>query len=76
MEEKLTDLTVDLLLEGIGKKINQKKENFEWQELFLKTGTFFINDGFEASGRLLCILCRHVPHGGTALFANSLFLRL
>ena len=29
MEEKLTDITIDLLLSGIGKKVNYKKEDFQ-----------------------------------------------
>lgn len=41
MEEKLTDIAIDLLLSGIEKKVNDIKEDFQWKRLFVNTGSFF-----------------------------------
>lgn len=44
MNEKLKDTTIDLLLDGVKKKIDDVKENYKWQELFVSTGSFFTNN--------------------------------
>lgn len=44
MEEKLNDLTIDLLLGGIERKLNEVKTEFKWKELFVKTGSFLIDN--------------------------------
>lgn len=44
MNEKLKDTTIDLLLDGVKKKIENVKENYKWQELFVSTGSFFVNN--------------------------------
>ena len=44
MNEKLKDTTIDLLLGGVKKKIDNVKENYKWQELFISTGSFFVNN--------------------------------
>lgn len=44
MENKFTDITIDLLLSGIAKKIKEVKEELKWKELFLKTGKFYIEN--------------------------------
>lgn len=44
MEEKLNDITIDLLLGGIVKKLNEVKTDFKWKDLFVKTGSFLINN--------------------------------
>ena len=41
MNEKLKNTTIDLLLDGVKKKIDNVKENYKWQELFISTGPFF-----------------------------------
>ena len=41
---KLKDTTIDLLLDGVKKKIDDVKENYKWQELFVSTGSFFTNN--------------------------------
>lgn len=44
MNETLKDGTIDLLLDGVKKKIDSVKENFKWKRLFVDTGDFFINN--------------------------------
>ena len=44
MNEKLKDITIDLLLDGVKKKIDNVKEKHKWQELFVSTGSFFVNN--------------------------------
>ncbi|WP_033163456.1 hypothetical protein [Sharpea azabuensis] len=44
MNEKLKDITIDLLLDGVKKKIDNVKEKYKWQELFVSTGSFFVNN--------------------------------
>lgn len=44
MNEKLKDTTINLLLDGVKKKIDDVKENYKWQELFINTGSFFVNN--------------------------------
>ena len=43
MSEKLKDTAIDLLLDGVKKKIDDMRDNHKWQELFVNTGHFFIN---------------------------------
>ena len=43
MKEKLTDTTIDILLGGISKKVNNLKEDYKWKKLFVNTGSFLIN---------------------------------
>ena len=40
MNETLKDGTIDLLLDGVKKKIDSVKENFKWKRLFVDTGDF------------------------------------
>lgn len=44
MNEKLKDTTIDLLLDGVKTKIEDVKENYKWQELFVSTGSFCVNN--------------------------------
>ena len=44
MSEKLKDTAIDLLLDGVKKKIDDMRDNHKWQELFVNTGHFFINN--------------------------------
>lgn len=44
MSEKLKDTAIDLLLDGVKKKIDDMMDNHKWQELFVNTGHFFINN--------------------------------
>lgn len=44
MEEQLKDTAIDLLLDGIEKKVSYAKDNYEWKKLFIKTGTFLIDN--------------------------------
>ena len=44
MNEKLKDITIDLLLGGIKKKVDSMRDNFKWQELFIHTGTFLVKN--------------------------------
>lgn len=41
MSEKLKDTAIDLLLDGVKKKIDDMRDNHKWQELFVNTGHFF-----------------------------------
>ena len=43
MSEKLKDTAIDLLLDGVKKKIDDMRDTHKWQELFVNTGHFFIN---------------------------------
>lgn len=44
MIEKIQDTIVNLLLEGIQKKIASVKEGCKWQKLFVDTGKFFLSN--------------------------------
>ena len=44
MNEKLKDTTIDLLLDGVKTKIEDVKENYKWQKLFVSTGSFCVNN--------------------------------
>ena len=44
MKEKIKDTLVDLLLDGVKKKLDSVKENYKWQKLFVSTGNFFVNN--------------------------------
>lgn len=44
MNDKLKDTMIDLLLGGVKKKVDDAKKHYKWQELFISTGTFFINN--------------------------------
>ena len=52
MNGKMKDKIVDLLLDGVRRKVDSVKENYEWKKLFVDTGEFFVNnsdilEGFE-----------------------------
>ena len=40
MEEMLKDATLDLLLEGVEKKVTEVKDNYECKKLFIDSGAF------------------------------------
>lgn len=44
MNEKLKDITIDLLLGGIKKKVDSVRDNYKWQELFIHIGSFLIKN--------------------------------
>lgn len=44
MGDNIKGATIDLLLDGVKKKIDNAKENHKWQELFVNTGSFFVNN--------------------------------
>ena len=44
MKEKIKDVTVNLILDGVKKKIDSVMEDYKWQKLFVSTGDFFVND--------------------------------
>lgn len=58
MNEKLKDTTIDLLLGGIKKKIDGMKENYQWKELFVGAGSFFVHnpDTLESFGKDLLLV--------------------
>lgn len=44
MDEKITDITIDLLLSRIERIVNDIKEDCKWKKLFVNTGSFFIKN--------------------------------
>lgn len=44
MKEKLQDVTIDFLLNGIYQKVAEVKDNYEWKNLFIDTGLFLIEN--------------------------------
>lgn len=44
MKEKIKDVAVNLILDGVKKKIDSVMEDYKWQKLFVSTGYFFVND--------------------------------
>ena len=44
MKEKIKDVAVNLILDGVKKKIDSVMEDYKWQKLFVSTGNFFVNN--------------------------------
>ena len=44
MNDTTKDAIVDLIIDGVKKKVDGVKENYKWKKLFVSTGDFFVNN--------------------------------